>query len=110
MKRKTAAIIGMMIAMAALILLVTGCSTSNPISPSATDNSDGKSFSPGTEAILSEPEIDGDLTDDDIMTGHAFDKPRPDFNEKDEDEPVNPEIQPDIPADDAEFLEADIER
>jgi hypothetical protein len=110
MKRNKGAIIGMMIAMAALILLITGCSSSNPVSPTATDNSDGKSFSPGAEAILSEPEIDGDLIDDDIVTGNNFAKPRPDITDRERDQPYNPDTQPDIPTDDADHLEGDIGR
>lgn len=107
MKRNTAAIIGMMIVTAALILLVTGCSTSNPVSPTTADTGDGKSFSPGTEAILSEPEINSDLIDDDIMTGHNFDKPRPDFEEKEGEEPMPPDTGPDIPVDDIDILGSD---
>jgi hypothetical protein len=106
MKRNLTAILGMMVALAALVFVVTGC-TSNPLSP-AIDNTGGESNSPGTEAMLSEAEIDGDLINDDIMTGGSMEKERPDIVEF---EPgMEPEVEIPERVDAADFTEDDFTR
>jgi len=89
MLRIKATTIGMMVAVAALIFIATGCTTSNPLSP--TDTSNDPKLSPGSEAILTGAEIDRDLVDDDLMTGEALNKIRPDFMEMPEDGPILPD-------------------
>jgi len=86
MLRTKAIAIGMMVAVAAFILIAAGCTTSNPISPVETGND--PALTPGEEAILSGDQIDSGLLDEDIMTGQAFNKIRPEYIVYPEDGPT----------------------
>jgi len=103
MKRMKAVMTGMLVA-AAVFVFITGCSNQNPVAPT-TDSNGNDHYSPGQEAILVQPEIDGDDIGNDTNTGRAFDKEQPGITEYD------PEDQQEtIPAeyvDDAEFLQID---
>jgi hypothetical protein len=106
MSRNKGATIGILVAIAAIILFVIGCSSSNPVSPAVTDTENGKDFSPGSEAIMSEPVIDGDLLNDDEFVGVVFDKSTPEIVQFPRDEPLVPD--PGDVASDPVFLDQDI--
>lgn len=108
MKRKQTAIIGIMVVLA-LILVVSGCTSSNPVSPAISDTENDRHYSPGSEAILIEPVINSDLLDDEIMVGEAAEKLLPGITEYPMDDP--PVINPGDRVPDVDFHdEADITR
>ncbi len=95
---------GMVIFTGAAILLITGCTAENPVSP-AIDGTGGEYYSPGTDAILIQPEISGDILNGDLMTIESMEKSTPDVVVFPYDDPVHPDPGVHIEADimDQEF-------
>lgn len=106
MKRMTRVLTGMMIFTGAVILLITGCTAENPVSP-AIEGGDSH-YSPGTEAILIQTEISGDMIGDDLMTIESMEKLTPEIVPFPYDDPV--EESPGVHVDDHDFIEQDFTR